>query len=188
MWKMIEFRDNYTFHFPNALLPIACMRCCPILPNWARIQFLILACSPKTPAYSGYLARHTGKSILQAGKIVLQRKRCLDRLLQMGKFGLQHTKVPLWQQVSPSLPECNQTIQDKRLRRPKRFQRKRLRKHKLRTGAFIDELSGLSNCETYKFRLIISKKTARGRKTPGRFFVVYIAKLLPPPRTLPKPR
>ncbi|RAV21335.1 hypothetical protein DQG23_11820 [Paenibacillus contaminans] len=52
------------------------------------------------PAYSGYFARHTDGSLLQAGEIGLQRKRNLDSLLQAGKFGLQRTEGTKCQLVS----------------------------------------------------------------------------------------
>ncbi|RAV19362.1 hypothetical protein DQG23_20405 [Paenibacillus contaminans] len=44
------------------------------------------------PACRGYSARHTGESILQAGKFGLQYYGDLDSMIQAGIFGLQRTK------------------------------------------------------------------------------------------------
>ncbi|RAV13314.1 hypothetical protein DQG23_33440 [Paenibacillus contaminans] len=43
--------------------------------------------------------RYTDESVLQAGKIGLQRKANLDSLLQAGYFGLQHIEEPYWQRM-----------------------------------------------------------------------------------------
>ena len=71
---------------------VACMRWSRLESDSAQLEsspLPYLASSPKMPACSGYLTRYIAKSILQAGKFGLQRRRSLDTLLQAGEIGLQ---------------------------------------------------------------------------------------------------
>ncbi|RAV19191.1 hypothetical protein [Paenibacillus contaminans] len=71
------------------------LRWSPILPDWNRVQLPFLIRNSKMPAYSGCLAKYTGKSSLQAGKFGLQHMGKLDSFVQVGKVGLHQRRSPV---------------------------------------------------------------------------------------------